>query len=986
LSPERWQRVKDVLGTCLGLAASERAAYLDSACGDDAEVRAEVESLMASYDEADDVLERPLHPADDRDLLAGRTAGEYRLVREIGEGGMSRVYLAERTGPGEPRQAAIKVIKRGMDYEFVLRRFRHERRIMGALDHPNIAKLIGGGSTEEGIPYFVIEHIPGLAIDRYCDEKRLTVRARLELFLTVCAAVSYAHERGVVHRDIKPGNILITPEGVPKLLDFGIAKVVDPSHWTLSFDMTASVLRLMTPEYASPEQVKGEYIFEPTDIYSLGVLLYEMLTGHHPYQKRSGAAHELARAICEEEPARPSSMAMHREEVSRLASGAPVLVTPEEVSEFRHTQPGELRKSLAGDLDNIVLMALRKEPRRRYASVREMAEDIRRHLDGRPTTARKDGVPYRTGKMIGRHRKGMMAAVAIPALVLLGIGAWRWAGLREGVAEEGAPRVRPLTTLPGNERQPAFSPDGRSVAFVWGGEDGKNADIYVRPLDGALRRVTQDKAEDASPAWSPDGSRIAYLRTKHNQTEVILAAQASGAQVSVADVFPNRIEATGRHLDWLPDGSQLAVVDKAPAEAPFSIYLVGVADGRKTKLTKPPPGSIGDSSPAISPDGKWVSFLRSPSSGVSEVWAMPLDRGGEERRLTFDDREVLSQTWTPDGGGIVFASNRGGGYALWRIAARGGTARRVPGAGEGVSEPAFSRDGRRLVFSQFFRDANIWRAEVGGEPGAAPRKLISSSGYDSSAQYSADGRRIAFRSDRSGFHEIWVCDGEGRNARQVTHFNGPLTGSPRWSADGKWIAFDSRPEGQADVYVVAAEGGAPRRLTSDASEDVAPSWSRDGRWVYFASNRTGSWQVWKMATGGGKKTQVTRNGGFAAFESEDGKYLYYALSRSHEGLYRMPVGGGAEEAVVAGLKAGYWGYWALSPRGVYVMDSEGESALAGVHLLRFDGVRSRVFGLEKNIVPGDAGMAVSPDGRWLLYTQLDQSGSDLMLVDWQGSP
>jgi Tol biopolymer transport system component len=411
-----------------------------------------------------------------------------------------------------------------------------------------------------------------------------------------------------------------------------------------------------------------------------------------------------------------------------------------------------------------------------------------------------------------------------------------------------------------------------------------------------------------------------------------------------------------------------------------------VADGRKTKLTKPPPRSIGDSSPAISPDGKWVSFLRAPSSGISEVWVTPLDGGGEERRLTFDDREVLSQAWAPDGSGIVFASNRSGGYALWRIAARGGTARRIPGVGEGASEPAFSRDGRRLVFSQFFRDANIWRVEVGGGPGVAPRKLISSSAYDSSAQYSADGRWIAFRSDRSGYHEIWVCDAEGRNARQVTHFNGPLTGSPRWSPDGKWIAFDSRPEGQADIYVIAAAGGAPRRLTSDASEDVVPSWSRDGRWIYFASNRTGSWQVWKAPAGGGSKTQVTRNGGFAAFESEDGKYLYYALSRSQAGLYRMPVGGGAEEAVVEGLKAGYWGYWALSPRGVYFADREGEAESAGVYLVNFPGLRARVFGAEKELVAGDGGMAVSPDGRWLLYTQLDQSGSDLMLADWRTSP
>jgi Tol biopolymer transport system component/serine/threonine protein kinase len=962
----------------------ERTPYLDSACAGDAELRAEVESLIASYDEADDVLERPLHPVDDRDSLAGRTAGEYRFVREIGEGGMSRVYLGERIGPGEPRNAAIKVIKRGMDYEFVLRRFRHEREIMGALDHPNIAQLLGGGSTEEGIPYFVIEYIPGLPIDQYCDENRLSIRERLELFLTVCSAVSYAHERGVVHRDIKPGNILITDGGVPKLLDFGIAKVVDPSHWTHSFDMTASVLRLMTPEYASPEQVKGEYIFEPTDIYSLAVLLFELLTGHHPYRLRSRAAHELARAICEDEPARPSSMVMHREEVTRLPSGAPVLRTPEEVSELRHTQPSKLRKALAGDLDNILMMALRKEPRRRYASVREMAEDIRRHLDGHPVTARKDTMSYRTGKLIGRHRKGTIAAaIAIPLVLAAGVGLWKWTASRRIAAEDMAPRVRPLTTLPGNERQPVFSPDGRNVAFVWGGEDGNNADIYLRALDGSsFRRITEDKAEDVSPAWSPDGSRIAFLRTKNNLTQVFVAPQPSGTHAAITEVFPNRIEAVGRHLDWTLDGAQLAVADKESPSEPFSIYMVTVATGRKAKLTKPPERMIGDSSPSISPDGKWVSFLRAPSSGITEVWVAPLG-GGEERRLTHDSREILAQTWTPDGTGIVFASNRTGGFTLWRVGARGGVPRRIVGIGEGASEPTFSRDGRRMVFSQFFRDANIWRIEIGQGATGAPRKLISSSVYDSSAQYSPDGKQVAFRSDRSGYNEIWVCDSEGRNVRQVTHFSGPLTGTPRWSPDGKSIAFDSRPDGQADIYIIGADGGAPRRLTSETSEDVVPSWSRDGRWVYFASNRSGSWQVWKAASEGGSKVQVTQNGGFAAFESPDGKYVYYALSRSQPGLFRMPVEGGKEEPVYTGLKPGYWGYWALAANGIYFADREADSAPPGVYFLSNAGMRSKVAGVDKNLVPADSGMGLSPDGRWLLYTQLDQSGSDIMLADLQ---
>jgi Tol biopolymer transport system component/serine/threonine protein kinase len=975
LSPERWRKVKDVVATCLELPSGDRAVYLDDSCAGDADLRSEVESLLASYDTADDVLERPLHPADDRNALAGRTAGEYRFVREIGEGGMSRVYLAERIDGAEPRQAAIKVVKRGMDYEFVLRRFRHERQIMGGLDHPNIARLYGGGSTDEGIPYFVIEYIPGLPIDRYCDEKRLGVRERVRLFRTVCSAVSYAHEQGVVHRDIKPGNILITDDGVPKLLDFGIAKVVDPSHWTHSFDMTASVLRLMTPEYASPEQVRGEYIFEPTDIYSLGVLLFELLTGHHPYRLSARTASELARAICEDEPGRPSSVVMHRQEVSRLPSGAPVLRTPEEVSASRATEPGRLRKTLSGDLDNILLMALRKEPQRRYASVREFSDDLRLYLEGRPVTACRDTAPYRTGKLIGRHRKAAIAAaIGIPLLCAVGYGVWRWR-LPLGAAEEPAPRIRPLTTLPGNERQPVFSPDGRSVAYVWGGGDGRNADVYVRSLEGGeARRVTRDPAEDTSPAWSPDGARIAFLRAGERRTQVRIAPQTEGEETVVADVFPNRVEAVGRQLDWSPDGAWMAVADKASAGAPFAIWLVRVADGSKRQLTFPPDKTIGDGGPAFSPDGRSISFLRALSSGITELWAAPL-KGGEARQVTFDSREVFSQTWSPDGAGLVFSSNRTGSTRLWRVSARGGSVRKLAGVGNAAADPAFSRDGRRLAFSQLFRDANIWRVATAPES-AATRKLIASPLYDSSPQYSPDGRRIAFRSDRSGAHEIWVCDAEGRDARQLTHFGGPLTGTPRWSPDGRWIVFDSRPEGQADIYAVSAEGGVPRRLTSDASEDVVPSWSRDGRRIYFASNRSGSWQVWAMGPDGGGKRQLTQHGGFAGLESPDGRFVYYALSRSQAGLYRMPVVGGAEEAVLADLKAGMWGYWAPGADGVYFAEA------SALYRLDAGGRRLKVAAVEKALVPGDSALSLSPDGRWLLYTQLDQSGSDIMLADF----
>ena len=982
MQPDRWGLVKELLAACLELDPAERANYLDRTCGHDAALRAELESLIASYDQSGDPLDDPepvtVEEAEAAQVI-GRRVGPYRILEAIGEGGMSRVYLGIRSDDAFRKKVAVKLVKRGIDYEFILRRFRNERQIMAGLEHPNIARLLDGGATEDGMPYFVMEYIQGRPIDRHCDEHNLSVRERLELFLTVCSAVEYAHERRIIHRDIKPENILITSQGVPKLLDFGIAKVLDPEQWTESFAPTGSLVRLMTPEYASPEQVRAQPLAETTDIYSLGVLLYELLTGHRPYQLTSRAPHEIAQAICEVEPARPSTMAGRAEQITEPEK-SPLMITPDDVASRRRTQPKRLRRTLAGDLDNIVLMAMRKEPERRYASVAALAGDIRRYLEGRTVAARKDTLVYRAGKLVKRNKAAVIAGGAAVVLTSsLGFLLFR-SGMPLLNPVPLPPSVTPFTTLQGAETQPAFSPDGSRIAFVWRSEEG-NSDIYVKArAGGELQRVTTDAAEDLSPVWSPDGSRIAFLRMKNGENAILVAPLPKGTHDKIADVFPTRLEGVGRQLDWSRDGSYLAVADKNSVDEPFSIYLVRAADGQKRKLTSPPARSIGDFSPAFSPDGKWMSFLRAPSSGITELYVTPL-AGGEARQLTFDQREALSQCWTADSRGIVFVSSRVGNFNLWRIPAWGGVPQGIPGIAEGANEPTFTRDGRFLAYSLSFRDANIWRIDLTAEP-VRPRILISSTQYDSSAQFSPDGSRIAFRSRRTGNHEIWVGDSQGRNQTQLTHFGGTLAGTPRWSPDGRSIAFDARPAGQADIFVISADGGSPRRLTFETAEDVVPSWSRDGKWVYFASRRSGSWQVWKTPAEGGPAVQVTQHGGFAAFETSDGKYVYYAKGRTEPGLYRMPAGGGEEQIVFEGLRPGYWGYWALANDGFYFADTPEPGVSAGISFFRFHDRRLRLIAkIEKPLTIGDSSMAVSPDGRTLLYTQVDQEGSDIMLAE-----
>ena len=336
----------------------------------------------------------------------GSRIGPYRIVREIGRGGMGAVHLAERDDEHYRQQVAIKLIKPGLGGDVIRRRFRNEMQILAELNHPNIARLFDAGTTADGLSYLVMEYVEGSAINVYCDQHQLSVEQRLDLFRTVCEAVQYAHQHLVIHRDIKPGNILVTGEGVPKLVDFGIAKLLQRGTLASS-DLTATAMPFMTPQYASPEQVRGESVTTATDVYSLGVVLYELLSGHAPYHFHSPVPHEVARAICDQDPERPSVAATRGE-----ATG--------------DTRISPTRKRLHGDLDNIVLMAMRKEPQRRYATAEQLAEDIRRHQNGLPVRARHDTFTYRAGKFIRRQKVAVTAAVIIALTLVGGIVATTW--------------------------------------------------------------------------------------------------------------------------------------------------------------------------------------------------------------------------------------------------------------------------------------------------------------------------------------------------------------------------------------------------------------------------------------------------------------------------------------------------------------------------------------------------------------------------------
>jgi serine/threonine protein kinase len=425
VTPERWQQIKELLATALELPPAERSEYLRTHSLD-ASIQQEVERLLADephvregfLDDSDMAVAAAAALSEPAPWI-GRRVGSYRIVECIGVGGMGEVYRAFRADDQYRKEVALKVIRSGQDSGFVIGRFKNERQILANLDHPNIARLLDGGSSEDGAPYLVMELIEGEPITDFSDRKEMSIAKRLELFCEVCAAVQYAHQRLIVHRDIKPGNILVTADGAPKLLDFGIAKILDFGPSANSPDLTLTAFPALTPRYASPEQIKGEPVTTASDIFSLGVVLYELLTGVSPYPSSARTPQDLAQAACCTEALKPSMMVGE-------ATGhhAPDRKPRESRNRYlvRATSAERLQKQLAGDLDNIVLMALRKEPSRRYPTVDQLAGDIRRHLDNVPVLARKDTVGYRASKFIRRHKAGVAASIFMLATILAGSG------------------------------------------------------------------------------------------------------------------------------------------------------------------------------------------------------------------------------------------------------------------------------------------------------------------------------------------------------------------------------------------------------------------------------------------------------------------------------------------------------------------------------------------------------------------------------------
>ena len=876
--------------------------------------------------------------------MAGRVIAHYEILETLGEGGMGVVYKARDTKLD--RLVAIKVLQpdRITSEERKLR-FIQEAKAASALNHPNIVTIYEIGCAD-GADYMVMEFVAGRPLDRAIPHGGMKIADLLKYSIPIADALACAHAAGIVHRDLKPGNIMIADDGQVKLFDFGLAKLSD-LHDASDAELTRSASPhteegriLGTVSYMSPEQAEARKVDARSDIFSFGAVMYEMATGQRAFIGRS--------------------------KISTLAA----------VLQSDPMSAAGLRAALPRDLEKIIHRCLRKDPALRYQSAADLKislADLLRDIEAGVSDAAPMVMPPP-----GRHAMRWIAALVVG--VALGVAWGWWSGSRGERRIEGAGPVAPLTTYSGSESEPALSPDGKQVAFVWDGVGRNNFDVYVRLVDGGdALRLTTDPAEDHAPAWSPDGRQLAFRRG----TAIYLIPALGGVERKLVQFAHGSLDVGP--LSWSPDGKFLAF-SGAEDNGAASIWMVSADSGEHRRFSTPPTGYLADISPAFSPDGKRLAFIRERDFASHAVVLEDINRDGSSRgrehETTNYDLRIEGAVWQPDGHSLILTIRQGGlRSGLFRLTP-GGTPERLGIDSDIVRWPSLSRTGNRLAYEKRHIDINIYRMDGPG-PEGGPRTyeechvaaVINSTADDIEPQISPDGRRLAFNSDRLGFFEIHVANVDGSKQVALTTMGPTAMGSPRWSPDGQMIVFDRYAKGHSWIYAINAEGGKPRQITNDAFADIRPSFSHDGKWIYFSSSRTGRDEIWRVPVGGGAREQLTFNGGNEAFESADGKLLYYVNS---QGLWSKPLGGGESKLVVPEVTPFLY---SLAGRSVYY----GVRSPQAIWVLRTDTGRKFEYVRFPKTAPGfqsgSTGINVSADERSIVFSQTDRQESDLMLVE-----
>lgn len=944
---ELWRRVEGLYLEIAAAPAEQHTELINQACHNDPDLRREIEALLDARGRMGDFLApedlvrqiAALSP-DPAPTRIGTTLGGYEILAMLGAGGMGEVYRARDLRLG--REVALKILPSHLTHHpSRVARFQSEARAASALNHPNAVTVYEIGN-DTGTWFIATEFIEGVTLRQRLQAGRLPAEEAVSIAEQCASSLEAAHRAGVIHRDIKPENIMIRPDGVAKVVDFGLARMLEPSvDRMLELTQTGSVMG--TPRYMSPEQARGEKLDERSDIFSLGAVLFEMVAGGPAFRGST---------------------------------------TAEVFAALLHSNPGAAG---AGVLDEVISKALEKDPSGRYGTMAAFADALRK------VNAERWFVPRPAfRRRLFPTRGAQTAVVAICLLSLAGITIYAWSSHPKAPREQTSNLV-PLTASSGNKQHVAISPDGSSIAFSWIPSGKSTSHIYTMRIGQAEpRELTTTGSHDGLPSWSPDGKWIAFCREGNPNAdpvpqEIYIIPAGGGTERKVAE---------GWHgVSWSADAKTLALahLPRGATSAPSSpetggIFVLSLDSGQRRNVTD----AQRDRFPVFSPDGKWIAFQRGVSALASEIFVVRA-AGGPAKQLTFDRQEIRGMTWTTDSRDVVFASSRSGADgSLWRISAEGGAPRPISATLRDATEPAISQRGSQLAYKENWIDTNLYvlasHGFTGDTPGRfeSPVAAINWPREEHSPAFSPDGERVAFVSKRSGNQEVWVARRDGGQAVQLTSLRAQNTGSPKWSPDGRFIAFDSWASGNSAIYVVASGGGTPGILSSDASGSWMPSWSPNGEWVYFSRGLWGQADIWKVPAAGGAATQLTHTGAFEAAPSPDGKLVYFTkqVHSSFCAMWSVPAAGGPEKPVAELAKfERIKRAWGVTERGIYFVSYE-RSRKQTVRLFSFKTHRvAPLFTLEKQVQWGVPSLALSQDGRYAMTVQLDHAVNDLMMID-----
>jgi len=868
-------------------------------------------------------------------LTRGEHFGRYELIDLLGAGGMGEVYLAHDSTLG--RNVALKTLRAEHQLdERRLARFEREAQALALLNHPNIA-VLHGVECEGAVRALVMELIDGDTLaDRLAGGARLPVREATQIALQIARALDAAHARGVIHRDLTPANIKIRDDGSVKVLDFGLATLVDaaavrPSAPAIA--LTAPFEVIGTAAYMSPEQARGQEIDRRSDIWAFGCVFYQMLAGRRAFEGSTPA--DVIASVLDREP-----------DWTLLPADLP------------------------SGIDRVLRRCLVKESHRRLRDIGDAMIDLEETGAAAQLTSRAS---FRRGRL--------PTALVAAALAVVALAAWWHSPDVSG--PDLVRRTVPLTTLAGMEMFPSFSPDGRQIAFTWdGGGNDASGGIYIQGLGAETPvRLTGHGATDTSPVWSPDGDRIAFMREGALQDELFIMSSLGTSERKVASFStvqrsPKCVGCVTPLIAWAPDGRSIVVAGKRTG-SDATLVRVGVDGTLRESLLPPVADGEYFDSPAYSPSGDALAAARCAGNSIScTVTLVALDAAGRPRTrptpLTQVAGTIAGIAWDREGQTLLFsaASVWGNSLLLWRVATDRSRPAALVDVGSSGMHPVIAQRVPRLAYVRRNFDVNIWRVMRGGQR----QPVASSTLGDMDASYSPDGSRLAFVTDRGGgASEVWTADRDGGNPVSLTRGVAQSYGSPRWSPDGRHLAFDGRgADGQWHVWVMEAAGGQPRYV----GQGNLPSWSHDGRWLYMGSLRSGMQQVWRMTPEGLDAQQLTARGGSAPRESLDGRSVYFTRGGA---LHVMPVTGGAERELIPSIEG--WSY-AQARDGIYFVTRTGlaNPRARDIRVVDPDGGSSRSFGSFEMDYHWP-GLSVTPDGSAVLVYGVESVSADLVLLE-----